>query len=77
PLDMILDVMELILKEKLKHQIIAINQNRSLLILALLYDKGSAHHKTLMVNINQMLENYNDFRFSQLEEGKDWRGKQL
>ena len=76
PADMIVDVLAVILKEKLKYEIIQVIENRSLIVLAVSYHKNSIRHQHILNDILYMIEEYDNFRSRELD-GVDWRGKPL
>lgn len=72
PCDMLVDVLGIIVKERLKHEIIEVIQNRSLVIISLAYDKNSLKTQKLIENIKSLLLDYENFRSSENEE-LNWR----
>ena len=72
PADMSIDVLAVIVKEKLKHEIIEVIENRSLIVLAISYDKNLSRHQNILHDIRNMLEDYNIFRYEEVEK-INWR----
>ncbi len=76
PGDMSIDVLAVIVKEKLKHEIIRVIENRSLIVVVISYDKNLSRHQNILSDIRNMIEDYDNFRSGELE-GVDWRGRPL
>lgn len=72
PLDMVIDVLVVIVKEKLTHEIVQIIENRSLIVIVISYDKNFSRHQNVLYDIRTMLEDYDNFR-SVEEENVNWR----
>ena len=72
PLDMAMDILAIIVRERLKHQVIQTVESRSIIVVALYFDKGFTKQQSIMQNINSQLDEYNEFRWSQNEE-LNWR----
>ncbi len=72
PVDLSIDVLAVIVKEKLKHEIIEVIENRSLIVLAISYDKNLSRHQNILHDIRNMLEDYNIFRYEEVEK-INWR----
>ena len=72
PLDMAIDVFKIITKENIKHEVLQVDENRSLLMISLGSEKNLIRHKDAIENIRQLLNDYNDYRFSENEE-LDWK----
>jgi hypothetical protein len=72
PVDMSIDVLVIIVKEKLKHEIIEVIENRSLIIIEVWYEKNTPKHQNVLYEIRTMLEDYNNFRFKEAEK-VNWR----
>lgn len=71
PADMLIDVFAIIVKEGIKHEVIRVIENRSLIELQLWYDKLSKHEKVLD-NIIGLILDYEHFRTEENEE-INWR----
>lgn len=72
PQDMSIDVLALIVKERLKLEIIQVIENRSLIVVVVYYNKKDNRHKKVIENARTMLEYYDDCRWSE-SENKDWK----
>lgn len=72
PADMLMEILNIIVKEGLKHEVIQIVQNRSLAILSVYYDKSVARAQKVMYNIQNILLDYQHYRTWENEE-LNWR----
>lgn len=72
PLDMAMDILAIIVRERLKHEVIQTVESRSIIVVALYFDKGFTKQQSIIQNINSQLDEYNEFRWSQNEE-LNWR----
>lgn len=72
PADMAVDVLAIIVKEKLKNEIIEVIENRSIIVLALSYDKSLTRHQNILHDIRSMIDDYNNFRTEEVEK-INWR----
>ena len=80
PLDMSIDIFAIIVKEGLKHEIIEIIENRSLIILAVKFNKNQARHQKVKENIQDLLKEYQEYRWEENEElnwKEDGNGKAM
>ncbi len=68
PLDMVVDVFAVIVKENLIHEIIQVIENRSLIVMAITYDKNFSRHENALYDIHNMLEDYTNFRSREEEQ---------
>lgn len=74
PIDMIIDILSVIVKENLTHETIQVIENRSLIVIAISYDKNFSRHQNLLNDIRTMLEDYDNFRSQEEEqENVNWR----
>lgn len=73
PSDMLMDIFSIIVKEELKHEVIDVIHNRSLVVIAISYDKNSKKLTKVLQNIQGLLEDYKHFRSGENEE-INWRG---
>lgn len=72
PVDMAIDVLAIIVKEKLKHEIIQVMENRSMIVLAVSYNKNLSRHQNIIFDIQSLLEDYDNFRYQEAEK-VNWR----
>lgn len=74
PVDMVVDVLTVIVKENLSHEIIQVIENRSMIVIAIAYDKKFSRHENAMYDIRTMLEDYTNFRSEEEEQQSiNWR----
>lgn len=72
PLDIFMDIAKIILKESLSHEITKVIENRSTVYISIYLNKTTAKHQQLLENINNLLHEYNEYRFGEAEN-VDWR----
>ena len=72
PLDMVIDVFAIILKEGLGHEVIEVSENRRTLTVAIQINLKSPRHQKVIQNIQGQLADYNEYRWSENEE-LNWR----
>jgi hypothetical protein len=68
PLDILLDVLTIIVDEKLKYEVIEVSQNRSLVILVVFYKKSSIRDQKIIDNLENLILDYEHIRHSENEE---------
>ena len=68
PHDMSIDIFAIIVKEGLKHEIIEVIENRSLIILAVKFNKNQPRHQKVKENILDLLKYYEEYRWEENEE---------
>lgn len=68
PLDMAMDIFAIILKHRLKHDVIQVIESRSLIVMAIYFDKAFTKQQSIMQNIQNLLDEYNEFRWSENED---------
>jgi uncharacterized membrane protein len=71
PLDVLIDVLKIIMEMELKNEITAINENKSFIEIKVEYQNGLGFHQRAIENIENILDDYNHFRFE--EQETDWR----
>lgn len=72
PADMVTDIFAIILKERIKHEVIGVIENRKTLVVAMGIDKKSNRHQKALQNILNQLADYEEYRWSENEE-INWR----
>jgi hypothetical protein len=72
PQDMILDVLSILLKEDLNYEITEILENRAMALFAITIDRDKPRQLKAFQNIQELLNSYNEFRFSE-NETLNWR----
>ncbi len=71
PLDVLIDVVSIIKETELQNEITGVNVNRSFIELKIEYQNGLGYHQRAIENIESILDDYNHYRFEELET--DWR----
>lgn len=72
PLDILLDILVIIVKEGLKHEIIEVFPNRALVLMTVFYNKESAKAQKAVRNMENLILDYEYLRYSENEE-LNWR----
>ena len=72
PQDMILEILNIIVKENLKHQATQVVENRSLIYLSVFINELDERHQKILQNLKWLLTEYNDMRWSECEN-LNWR----
>jgi hypothetical protein len=72
PSDILMDVLAVIVKETIRHEITQVIESRGMVILSVYLNDGSLKQQRALQNIQSMLEEYNEYRYSENEE-LDWR----
>ena len=72
PADMLLDILGIILKERLKYDIVQIIENRAIAVMQISVDSNPSRQLKAIQNIHNLLSTYNDYRFGQ-DESLNWR----
>ncbi len=73
PIDLIMDILGIIIKEGFKHEVIQVIENRSTIVIALFHHKDSLRHQSVLDNIKNLLDEYKEYRWAENEQ-LDWRG---
>lgn len=71
PLDVLIDVVSIIKETELKNEITGVNENKSFIELKIEYQNGLGFHQKAIANIESILDDYNHYRFEEVET--DWR----
>ena len=71
PLDILIHVVRIIKETELKNEITGVNENKSFIELKIEYQNGLGLHQRAIENIENILDDYNHFRFE--EQETDWR----
>lgn len=72
PGDLILEVLGIIVKEQLKHEITQISENKSLIYVSVYINRTETRQIKLMQNIQHILNEYKEFRWEESEQ-YNWR----
>lgn len=68
PVDILLDVLTVIVKERLRHEISQVYGNRGIVEISLYLSNDISKHEKVLDNIQNLLEEYNEYRYLQNEE---------
>lgn len=72
PVDMLLDILAIIVKERLAHEVIQVIPNRSLVVVAISADSGDTKFQKIVYNIQNLISDYQHYRSWENEE-VNWR----
>lgn len=72
PLDMMMDILNIILKEELKHEIINILPNRNMVTIQISYDKINQRAEKAVSSMHTLLTEYQHYR-SWEDENVNWK----
>ncbi len=70
--DIIMDILNIIIKEGFKHEVIQVVENRSTIVIAVFHQKDSLRHQRALDNIKNLLDEYKEYRWSENEQ-LNWR----
>lgn len=71
PLDILTDIIKVLLQAELKNEITGANENKNFIDVKVEYQNGLGFHQKAIDNIENILDDYNHYRFE--EEETDWR----
>lgn len=72
PIDILLDVLTVVVKENIRHEITQVIESRSIVFLSLYLNINLPKQQRALQNIQNIIEEYNDYRYSDYEE-TNWR----
>lgn len=72
PQDMLIDILSILLKEELEYDITEVMENRCVAVIAISIDNNKSRHLKSIQNIKELLNAYNEFRYSE-NETLNWR----
>ena len=72
PLDVLTDIIKVLLQAELKNEITGANENKNFIDVKVEYQNGLGFHQKAIDNIENILDDYNHYRFEE-EEETDWR----
>lgn len=72
PGDLILEILGIIVREQLRHEITQVSENKSLLYISVYINRSDNRHIKLMQNIRHILNEYKEFRWEE-SESYNWR----
>ena len=73
PLDVLTDIIKVLLQAELKNEITGANENKNFIDVKVEYQNGLGFHQKAIDNIENILDDYNHYRFEEEEEETDWR----
>lgn len=73
PSDILMDILHIIVKEGLKHEVVQVVQNRGMAVMSVYYDKSVVRLQKVINNIQNILLDYQHYRSWENEEF-NWRG---
>ncbi len=71
PLDVLTDIVKVLLQAELTNEITGANENKNFIDVKVEYQNGLGFHQKAIDNIENILDDYNHYRFE--EEETDWR----
>ena len=72
PQDMVIDILSIIVKEGIKHEVTKVIESRALIFIAVFYDEKLSRHQKIKQNIQNLLRDYSEYRWAENEQ-LDWR----
>lgn len=68
PVDILLDVLSVVVRESIRHEVTQVIESRSMVVLSLYLNKETQRHQRALQNIQNIIEEYNEYRYSENEE---------
>lgn len=68
PMDMMMDILIIVVKEELKHEIVNVIPNRNTVIIEIVYDRSNQRAEKAINNIQSLLAEYQQYRSWEHEE---------
>lgn len=72
PVDVIIEVLAIVVKAKIKHGLLQVMENRSLVVMELVYETDDKTRAAAVQNIKDIISYYNEYRYDEIENS-DWR----
>ncbi|MCC6447500.1 MAG: hypothetical protein IT215_02290 [Chitinophagaceae bacterium] len=72
PGDLLIEILGIIVRENLPHEITQVSENKSLVFVSLYINKSDMRHTKLIQNIHRLLTEYKEFRWEESEQF-NWR----
>lgn len=72
PLDMVIDILTIVLREELNHEIIDVIPTRSTVVLEISYDRSDSRAQKAFLTIQDLLSQYQHYRHWEHED-LNWR----
>ena len=68
PTDILLDVLTIIVKEHIRHEIADVLESRGIVKVSLYLNENLLKHQKVLHNIQSIIDEYNEYRYSETEE---------
>ncbi len=72
PLDVLLDILAIVVRENIKHEVTQVIESRSAVLLSVFLSEGSLKQQRAFQNMQNILEEYKEYRWGENEE-LNWR----
>ncbi len=72
PTDILLDVLTIIVKEHMRHEVTDVLESRGIVKVSLYLNNDLLKHQRILQNIQSIIEEYSEYRYSDIEE-LNWR----
>lgn len=72
PTDILLDILTAIVKEQIRHEVTDVLESRGMVKISLYLNNDLLKHQRVLQNIQNIIEDYNEYRYSENEE-LNWR----
>jgi hypothetical protein len=72
PVDLLLDILAIVVRESITHEVTQVIENRSLIYLCIYLNPNDRRHQQLLQNIQSILEEYKEYRWEESEQ-VNWR----
>lgn len=72
PTDILLDILMIIVKENIRHEVTDVMESRGMVKVSLYLNNDLLKHQRVLQNIQNIIEEYNEYRYSESEE-LNWR----
>ena len=72
PTDVLVDILTIIVKESILHEVTQVIENRSLIYLSIYMNPNDRRHQQILQNINNILQEYKEYRWEESEQ-INWR----
>lgn len=72
PVDLLLDIFGIVVKEAIPHEVTQVIENRSLVYLSIYINPNDIRHQQIFQNIQSILQHYKEYRWEESEQ-LNWR----
>ncbi|MBL7920689.1 MAG: hypothetical protein JNJ40_10270 [Bacteroidia bacterium] len=72
PTDILLDVLMIIVKEQIRHEVTDVLESRGIVKVSVYLNNDLLKHQRVLQNIQNIIEEYNEYRYADNEE-LNWR----